>query len=376
MLRPGQAGVIEGKPRQALRRSLYRRVADGRGELVMACLAKKKHRADRLPGQWRCRPAPEKGHAGGDGISGPRAAISNFSSPALGIIGKPFFIGEKPGSAQTHEARQQFPLGDRRWWRTSEAVVMGVKSGLDPAVMIDVINRRLGHEHRKPRQVSSRRAAAQFLISVFATGLMVKDVRLALDEMKIAGVIDGKSPKRFGRLWETVIRDMGPESDFYEAIKPIERAAGVIVGGAKGGSHAAKSEVAVSPGRLRSAKRCAADPGVQLAWLRMGPGSADQCLHAAPRPGHEHSQPRRLAVHRDQFVDFDGAGAPRRIGRPLTSHFLAPRRGCFVKARLHPRRRRRRSWIARRVAGLRLGEIAVRARCNRRSHTPGRPRRR
>jgi hypothetical protein len=36
-----------------------------------------------------------------------------------------------------------------------------------------------------------------------------------------------------GRLWEVVIRDMGAESDFTSAIKPIEKAAGVVVG-AKG----------------------------------------------------------------------------------------------------------------------------------------------
>ena len=43
-----------------------------------------------------------------------------------------------------------------------------------------------------------------------------------------------------GRLWEVVIKDQGADSDFTAAIKPIEKAAGVIVGGAKGGSHAAK----------------------------------------------------------------------------------------------------------------------------------------
>jgi hypothetical protein len=38
-----------------------------------------------------------------------------------------------------------------------------------------------------------------------------------------------------------VIREMGAESDFTAAIEPIEKAAGVVVGGAKGGgSHAAK----------------------------------------------------------------------------------------------------------------------------------------
>jgi hypothetical protein len=31
-----------------------------------------------------------------------------------------------------------------------------------------------------------------------------------------------------------VFRDIGPESDFTSAIKPIELAAGVVVGGGKG----------------------------------------------------------------------------------------------------------------------------------------------
>jgi hypothetical protein len=42
--------------------------------------------------------------------------------------------------------------------------------------------------------------------------------------------VDGS--RRSGRrLWEVVIRDMGAESDFTSAIKPIEQAAGVVVGG-------------------------------------------------------------------------------------------------------------------------------------------------
>jgi hypothetical protein len=32
-------------------------------------------------------------------------------------------------------------------------------------------------------------------------------------------------------LWEVVIRDMGAESDFTSAILPIEKSAGVVVGG-------------------------------------------------------------------------------------------------------------------------------------------------
>jgi hypothetical protein len=72
----------------------------------------------------------------------------------------------------------------------------------------------------------------------FATGLMVKDVRLCLDEMKSLG-LSMEVAEAVGRLWEVVIRDMGPEADFTSAIKPIEKAAGVVVDGRKG-SHAAK----------------------------------------------------------------------------------------------------------------------------------------
>jgi 3-hydroxyisobutyrate dehydrogenase-like beta-hydroxyacid dehydrogenase len=67
----------------------------------------------------------------------------------------------------------------------------------------------------------------------FATGLMVKDVRLYLEEMKSLG-LSMEVAEAVGRLWEVVIREMGAESDFTSAIKPIEQAAGVVVGKAKG----------------------------------------------------------------------------------------------------------------------------------------------
>jgi 3-hydroxyisobutyrate dehydrogenase-like beta-hydroxyacid dehydrogenase len=65
----------------------------------------------------------------------------------------------------------------------------------------------------------------------FATGLMVKDVRLYLDEAKALGVpVD--LAEAIGRLWEATARDQGSDSDFTAVIKPLEKAAGVIVGAA------------------------------------------------------------------------------------------------------------------------------------------------
>jgi 3-hydroxyisobutyrate dehydrogenase-like beta-hydroxyacid dehydrogenase len=168
-------------------------------------------------------------------VSGPKAH-ADAVKPALDIIGRVFFIGEKSGSAQTMKLANNF-LSATAVVATSEAVVMGVKSGLDPNVMIEVINAGSGM-NTASRDKFPRAILPRTFDFGFATGLMVKDVRLCLDEMKSLG-LSMEVAEAVGRLWEVVIRDMGAESDFTCAIRPIEKAAGVVVGGAKGG-HAAK----------------------------------------------------------------------------------------------------------------------------------------
>jgi 3-hydroxyisobutyrate dehydrogenase-like beta-hydroxyacid dehydrogenase len=164
-------------------------------------------------------------------VSGPRAEFETVK-PALEVIGKVFFIGEKPGSGQTMKLANNF-LSATAMVATSEAVVMGVKSGLDPKVMINVINAGSGM-NTASRDKFPRSVLPRSFDFGFATGLMVKDVRLALEEMKSLG-LSMEVAEAVGRLWEVVIRDEGPESDFTAAIKPIEKAAGVVVGGTSGG---------------------------------------------------------------------------------------------------------------------------------------------
>jgi 3-hydroxyisobutyrate dehydrogenase-like beta-hydroxyacid dehydrogenase len=162
-------------------------------------------------------------------VSGPHADFE-IVQPALEAIGRVFFIGEQPGSAQTMKLANNL-LSATAMVATSEAVVMGVKAGLDPAVMIEVINAGSGmttaSRDKFPRAILPR----SFDFG-FATGLMVKDVRLYLEEAKALG-LTMEVAEAVGRLWEVVIREMGAESDFTSAIQPIERAAGVVVGKAK-----------------------------------------------------------------------------------------------------------------------------------------------
>lgn len=162
-------------------------------------------------------------------VSGPRAEF-DLVKPALDVIGKVFFISEKPGAGQTMKLANNY-LSATAIVATSEAVVMGVKAGLDPNVMIDVINAGSGL-NTASRDKFPKSVLPRTFDFGFATGLMVKDVRLCLEEMKGMG-LSMEVAEAVGRLWETVIREMGPDSDFTAAIKPIEKAAGVEVNGKK-----------------------------------------------------------------------------------------------------------------------------------------------
>ena len=144
-------------------------------------------------------------------VSGPRADFEAVK-PALDVIGKVFFIGEKPGSAQTMKLANNL-LSATAMVATSEAVVMGVKSGLDPAVMIDVINAGSGM-NTASRDKFPRSVLPRSFDFGFATGLMVKDVRLCLEEAKALG-LSMEVAEAVGRLWEVVIREMGAGVRFH-----------------------------------------------------------------------------------------------------------------------------------------------------------------
>ena len=159
-------------------------------------------------------------------VSGPRNEFDVIRT-ALEAIGRLFYIGEKPGSAQTMKLANNI-LAANVLVATSEVVVMGVKSGLDPAVMIEVLNAGSGGTSAS-RDKFPRAILPRTFDYGFATGLMVKDVRLYIDEAKALGVpVD--VAETIGRLWEIAARDEGPDSDFTTVIKPFEKAADVIVG--------------------------------------------------------------------------------------------------------------------------------------------------
>jgi 3-hydroxyisobutyrate dehydrogenase-like beta-hydroxyacid dehydrogenase len=150
--------------------------------------------------------------------------------PVLAVLGKIFFIGDQPGAGQMMKLTNNL-LAAAALAITSEAMVMGVKAGLDPSVMCDVFNvssgRNSATQDKFPRSVIT----GTFDFG-FATGLSYKDVRLCLDEAEALGVPTpvGAAVRQMLSITNALY---GAESDFTSMVRPIETWAGVEVRGKK-----------------------------------------------------------------------------------------------------------------------------------------------
>ena len=180
--------------------------------------------------------SPVSGGVGGAGkgtlavmVSGPQAEIDKVKD-ALAVFGKVFVIGDKPGMAQTMKLANNF-LSATAMAATSEALAMGVKAGLDPAVMIEVINAGSGRTTASDQKFPQSILPRTFNYG-FATALMLKDVRLCAEEADALGVPDHVM-RAVLEQWETTNTEYGGDSDFTAIVKMIEKRAGVTVGGGR-----------------------------------------------------------------------------------------------------------------------------------------------
>jgi 3-hydroxyisobutyrate dehydrogenase-like beta-hydroxyacid dehydrogenase len=157
--------------------------------------------------------------------SGPRADVEAVE-PALKVIGKVFFIGERPGAGQTMKLCNNV-LSATAMAATSEAMVMGVKAGLDPRIMLDVINAGTGRNTATEDKFGRVVLPGKFNLG-FAAGLMTKDVKLYLAEAKALGV-PMEIIESVARLFQLTCDEFGPDSDITAIVQPVENRAGVKV---------------------------------------------------------------------------------------------------------------------------------------------------
>lgn len=177
--------------------------------------------------------APVSGGVGG-AVNGTLAvmvacpkALFDALEPMLKHIGKVFFIGERPGMGQTMKLANNF-LSATAMAATSEAIAFGVKAGIDPATMVDVINagsgRNTASETKFPKAILPR----SFDFG-FTTYLMHKDVKLCIEEAIAAGVAMPVA-NVVRDQWQRTLDEFGGDSDFTNIARMVERAAGVVIG--------------------------------------------------------------------------------------------------------------------------------------------------
>jgi 3-hydroxyisobutyrate dehydrogenase-like beta-hydroxyacid dehydrogenase len=158
-------------------------------------------------------------------VSGPLQEIETVR-PILSVIGKVFVIGERPGAAQTMKLVNNF-LSATAMAASCEAIAMGVKAGLDPAIMVEVINAGSGCNTATTQKFPQSILPGTFNYG-FGMGLMVKDVRLFLTEVEQLG-IPTEVAQAVGRLWEEAIKEHGADTDFTRIAQTVEKKAGVAM---------------------------------------------------------------------------------------------------------------------------------------------------
>jgi 3-hydroxyisobutyrate dehydrogenase-like beta-hydroxyacid dehydrogenase len=161
-------------------------------------------------------------------VSCPKDIYAAKVEPILKHFGKLFYTGEKPGLAQTAKLVNNL-LAAAALVISSEGMAMGVKAGLDPKILLDIINvssgRNSATQDKFPRSV----LPGTFDFG-FATALSYKDVRLCLDEAEAMGI-----PMIMGAVVRQILAltqaKYGPDSDFTSIAKLSEEWAGVQIRG-------------------------------------------------------------------------------------------------------------------------------------------------
>ena len=148
--------------------------------------------------------------------------------PIVANFGRVFLVGEKPGLAQVVKLGNNM-LAAAALVLSSEALAMGVKAGIDPKVMVDIINISSGRNSATQDKFPRAILPGTFDFG-FTTALSYKDVRLCVEEAEAMGV-----PMVAGALIRQILAitksKYGPESDFTCIAKVIEEWAGVEIRG-------------------------------------------------------------------------------------------------------------------------------------------------
>jgi len=142
-------------------------------------------------------------------VGGPSAAYERFT-PMLSAIGRRVVHAGGIGAGHAVKALNNL-MSAAHLLASSEALIAGRRFGLDPAVMLEIVNGSSGRsgstENKWPNYVLTEKYDAGFSIR-----LMVKDIKLALGIEHATGVPSAAS-EAVVATWEAALADLPPEAD-------------------------------------------------------------------------------------------------------------------------------------------------------------------
>ncbi len=161
-------------------------------------------------------------------LAGPQDARDTVGPILSHLAGRTIVVGDKPGLGQVAKIVNN-ALSLTAMMITSEAMVAGVKAGVDADALVEVINAGTGRNSatvdKFPKAVLPRTFAYGGPVS-----MGIKDMELYCD---LGRASDASTPigERVAELWQVITDDIGANSDLTEMVRHFEKIAGVEVRG-------------------------------------------------------------------------------------------------------------------------------------------------
>ena len=108
--------------------------------------------------------------------------------PLLGLMGKPFYVGPRPGQGQAVKVLNNF-LSATALAATSEAIAFGTGQGIDMKTILDIVTASSGRNSATDDKFPNRILHGRFDAG-FTAKLQLKDIRLYLENARAAGISD------------------------------------------------------------------------------------------------------------------------------------------------------------------------------------------
>lgn len=149
-------------------------------------------------------------------IAGDDKAAIEKVKPVLSAMGNRLFEVGGSGSGHACKALNNL-LGATAFAATSEAVLIAERFGLDPKVLVDILNVSTGKSFISELVMKEHVLEGKFATG-FKLGLMAKDVQIAADLARAVG-LESPVTHMVNQRWAQALDALGFDADNTEAIK-------------------------------------------------------------------------------------------------------------------------------------------------------------